>query len=130
MLAFYHPYLLTFAAVMVVLVAFLLVGLGIGGVRTSIDESYAKFDVAAWLEEIAKCPHTFRFGRGGALALERADSLADAYVMARKKHFRVVWRQTVFALMLEAVGSTVLLGLGGWLVINRQLTLGQLVAGK
>jgi ABC-type bacteriocin/lantibiotic exporter with double-glycine peptidase domain len=42
----------------------------------------------------------------------------------------VVWRQTLFALLLEAVGSTVLLGLGGWLVINRQLTLGQLVAGE
>ena len=129
-LAFYHPYLLTFAAVMVVLIAFLLVVLGIGGVRSSIDESYAKFDMAAWLEEIAKCPHTFRFGRGGSLALDRADSLAAAYVTARKRHFRVVWRQTLFALLLEAVGNTVLLGLGGWLVINRQLTLGQLVAGE
>ena len=129
-LAFYHPYLLTFAAVMVILVAFLLVVLGIGGVRTSIDESYAKFDMAAWLEEIAKCPHTFRFGRGGELALDRADILADAYVTARKRHFHVVWRQTLFAVALEAVGSTVLLGLGGWLVINRQLTLGQLVAGE
>jgi len=99
-------------------------------VRTSIDESYAKFDMAAWLEEIAKCPHTFRFGRGGELALDRADSLADAYITARKRHFRVVWRQTLFALLLEAVGSTVVLGLGGWLVINRQLTLGQLVAGE
>jgi putative ABC transport system ATP-binding protein len=129
-LAFYHPYLLTFAVVMVLLVAFLILVLGIGGVRTSIDESYAKFDVAAWLEEIAKCPHTFRFGRGSALALDRADALADAYVGARKRHFRVVWRQTLFALLLEAVASTVLLGLGGWLVINRQLTLGQLVAGE
>jgi len=129
-LAFYHPYLLTFAVVMVFLIAFLLLGLGIGGVKTSINESYSKFDVAAWLEEIAKCPHTFRFGRGAALALDRADSLAAAYVAARKRHFRVVWRQTVFALLLEAVASTVLLGLGGWLVINRQLTLGQLVAGE
>jgi len=129
-LAFYHPYLLTFAVVMVVLVAFLLLGLGIGGVRTSIEESYAKFDVSAWLEEIAKCPHTFRFGRGAALALDRADDLAAAYVAARKRHFRIVWRQTLFALLLEAVASTVLLGLGGWLVINRQLTLGQLVAGE
>ncbi|MGB8853846.1 MAG: ABC transporter ATP-binding protein [Pirellulales bacterium] len=129
-LAFYHPYLLTFAAVMVALVLFLLFALGIGGVRTSIVESYAKFDVAAWLEELAKCPHTFRFGRGGALAFERADALADAYVTARRRHYSVVWRQTIFALLLEAVASTVLLGLGGWLVIQRQLTLGQLVAGE
>jgi len=129
-LAFYHPYLLTFAVVMVVMIAFLLGVLGLGGVRTSISESYAKFDMAAWLEELAKCPHTFRFGEGGTLALERADELSAAYVMARKKHFRVLWRQTLFALLLEAVASTILLGLGGWLVINRQLTLGQLVAGE
>ncbi|MEX0671684.1 MAG: ABC transporter ATP-binding protein [Pirellulales bacterium] len=129
-LAFYHPYLLTFAVVMVVLVCFLLFALGIGGVKSSIAESYAKFDVAAWLEELAKCPHTFRFGRGGELAHQRADELADAYVTARRKHFRVVWRQTLFAFLLEAVAMTVLLGLGGWLVINRQLTLGQLVAGE
>ncbi|MGI9177206.1 MAG: ABC transporter transmembrane domain-containing protein, partial [Pirellulales bacterium] len=83
-LAFYHPYLLTFAAVMVALVGFLLFALGIGGVKTSIAESYAKFDVAAWLEELAKCPHTFRFGRGGELAHQRADELADAYVIARR----------------------------------------------
>ena len=129
-LAFYHPYLLTFAAVMAALVFFLLFVLGVGGVKSSIAESYAKFDVAAWLEELAKCPHTFRFGRGGELAHQRADELADAYVTARRRHFRVVWRQTLFAFLLEAVAMTVLLGLGGWLVINRQLTLGQLVAGE
>lgn len=129
-LSFYHPFLLTFALVMVVLLTFLLGVLGLGGVQSSIKESYAKYDMAAWLEELAKCPHTFRFGQGGGLALERADALAGAYVDARRTHFRVVWRQTVFALLLEAVASTVLLGLGGWLVINRQLNLGQLVAGE
>jgi ABC-type bacteriocin/lantibiotic exporter with double-glycine peptidase domain len=129
-LSFYHPYLLTFAVVMIVLIVFLLAVLGLGGVRTAITESYAKFDVAGWLEEIAKCPHTFRFGRGGSVAIDRATALTSHYIDCRRRHFRVVWRQTVFALVLEAVGSTVLLGLGGWLVISRQLTLGQLVAGE
>ena len=129
-LGFYHPYLLTFALVLAGLVVFMLVGLGIGGVKSSIAESYAKFDMAAWLEEIARCPHTFRSGEGAMLAIDRADLLADRYVSARKRHFSIIWRQTLFALMLEAVGSTVLLGLGGWLVINRQLTLGQLVASE
>ncbi|NBT12040.1 MAG: ABC transporter ATP-binding protein [Planctomycetia bacterium] len=129
-LAFYHPYLLTFAVVMVGMVAFLVLVLGIGGVRTSIRESYAKFDMAAWLEEIAKCPHTFRFGKGGSVAVARAGELTAAYIAARRAHFRVVWRQTLFALLLEAIASTVLLGLGGWLVISRQLNLGQLVAGE
>ncbi len=129
-LSFYHPYLLTFALVLVGLVVFLLGVLGIGGVRTAITESYAKFDVAGWLEEIAKCPHTFRFGRGGSVAIDRATELTSHYIACRRQHFRIVWRQTIFALVLEAIASTVLLGLGGWLVISRQLTLGQLVAGE
>lgn len=129
-LSFYHPFLLTFALVLAGLVVFMLLVLGIGGVRSSIAESYAKFDVAAWLEEVGRCPHTFRSGQGAVLSLERADQLADRYISARKRHFSIIWRQTLFALTLEAVGSTVLLGLGGWLVINRQLTLGQLVASE
>ena len=129
-LASYHPFLLTFAILLAVLVVFMLLGLGIGGVRTSVAESYAKFDVAAWLEEVARCPHTFRSGGGAALAIERADLLSDQYVSARKRHFAVIWRQTIFAFTLEVVGATVLLGLGGWLVINRQLTLGKLVASE
>jgi putative ABC transport system ATP-binding protein len=129
-LSFYHPYLLTFGLVLIGLIAFLLGVLGLRGVPTAIDESYAKFDVAAWLEEIAKCPHTFRFGRGGNVAIDRANQLTTEYIDLRKEHFRVVWRQTLFALLLEAAASTVLLGLGGWLVINQQLNLGQLVAGE
>ena len=129
-LASYHPFLLTFAIVLATLVVFMLLGLGVGGVRTSVAESYAKFDVAAWLEEVARCPHTFRSGGGATLAIERADLLSDQYVSARKRHFAVIWRQTIFAFTLEVVGATVLLGLGGWLVINRQLTLGQLVASE
>ena len=39
-------------------------------------------------------------------------------------------RQILFALGLQAVAATVLLGLGGWLVIRGQLTLGQLVAAE
>ena len=39
-------------------------------------------------------------------------------------------RQIVFALGMQAVASTVLLGLGGWLVISNELTLGQLVASE
>ncbi|MBL6712391.1 MAG: ABC transporter ATP-binding protein [Pirellulales bacterium] len=129
-LSFYHPYLLTFGLVMILLIAFLLGVLGLNGISTAIDESYAKFDVAAWLEEIAKCPHTFRFGRGGSVAIDRANQLTTEYIDLRREHFRVVWRQTLFALLLEAIASTVLLGLGGWLVISQQLNLGQLVAGE
>lgn len=129
-LAFYHPFLLGFDILLILLIVFVLFVLGWGGVRTSIHESHAKYDVAAWLEEMLRCLRAFKFAGGQQLAPEKADHLAGEYVTARRKHFRVVWRQTVFALGLQVVASTALLGMGGWLVINRQLTLGQLVAAE
>ncbi len=129
-LAFYHPFLLAFDIVLLLLIAFVLFVLGWGGVRTCLHESQTKYDVAAWLEELLRCLRGFKFAGGQHLALEKADRLAGEYVTARRRHFRVVWRQTVFALGLQVVASTALLGLGGYLVINRQLTLGQLVAAE
>lgn len=129
-LAFYHPFLLGFDVVLIILIAFLLFVLGIGGVSSSLHESHVKYDTAAWLEELVRTPKAFKFAGGRHLALEHADELAGHYAEARKAHFRIVWRQTVFALGLQVVASTVLLGLGGWLVIQRQLTLGQLVASE
>ena len=129
-LAFYHPLLLAFDLVLLIAVAFILFVLGYGGVGTSIKESKYKYATADTLEEIARCVHLFK-GHGGAeLALQHMDRQVAGYLDARKKHFRVLLRQTFSSLMLQALASTVLLGLGGWLVINGQLTLGQLVAAE
>ncbi len=129
-LAFYHPFFLGFDILLLVMIAFVLFALGGGGVRTALHESHAKYDVAAWLQELLRCLRAFKFAGGRQLALEKADQLAGEYVTARQQHFRVVWRQTVFALGLQVVAATGLLGLGGYLVIDRQLTLGQLVAAE
>lgn len=129
-LAFYHPMLLAFDIVLLVTVLFILLVLGYGAVGTSIKESKFKYATAETLEEIARCVHLFK-GHGGAeLALQQMDRQVAGYLDARKKHFRVLLRQTFSSLMLQALASTVLLALGGWLVINGQLTLGQLVAAE
>jgi ABC-type bacteriocin/lantibiotic exporter with double-glycine peptidase domain len=86
--------------------------------------------VAGWVEEMARHPVAFKLNGGPNFARERADLLARQYLLARQSHFRIVLRQFAFALSLQAVASTALLGLGGYLVIQGQLTLGQLVAAE
>ncbi|HEX8202736.1 MAG TPA: ABC transporter ATP-binding protein [Isosphaeraceae bacterium] len=129
-LAFYHPYLLGFDLVILAAMSFAVVGLGRGAIATSIQESRAKYAVVGQLEELARMPLTYRSEGGAELALTRADALARRYLEARGRHFAIVWRQVLFALGFGAVASTALLGLGGWLVIQGQLTLGQLVAAE
>lgn len=129
-MAFYHPYLLGFDIVLVGAIVLFVLLLGRRGVTTAVHESIAKYRTAAWLEELARGPATFKFCGGPTLALERADDLAKEWLIARREHFRVVYRQVLFTAYLQVVASSALLGLGGWLVIQGQLTLGQLVASE
>ncbi len=129
-LAFYHPFLIGFDIVLLLLIAFAIFGLGRGAVTTAIQESRNKYAVAAWLQELARHPTAFKLHAGTQFALDRADQLAVNWLDARRAHFRVLMRQILFALGLQAIAATTLLGLGGWLVIMGELTLGQLVAAE
>lgn len=130
LLAVYHQLLLGFDLLLIAGLIVLVMVLGRGGVSTSIRESRAKYAVAGWLEELARHPITFKLNSGRLLALDRADHFAGKYLEARREHFRIVFRQFCFALGLQVAASTALLGLGGLLVIQEQLTLGQLVAAE
>lgn len=129
-LAFYHPLLLAFDVVLVLLMGVVVVVLGRRGPDTAIRESYRKYDTAAWLEELARHDALFKLGGGLRYAELRAEALARDYLTRRQEHFTVVFRQTIAVLALQAFANAAVLGIGGWLVIGRQLTLGQLVAAE
>lgn len=130
LLAFYHPFLLGFDIVLVICMTVITWVLGRGGIKTAIKESKTKYRIVHWLQDVLDSPSAFRVNGGEALAIDRASRLATEYVEARKNQFRVVLRQIIFAVSLQVIASTALLGLGGWLVIQGQLTLGQLVASE
>ncbi|MCR9247715.1 MAG: ABC transporter ATP-binding protein/permease [bacterium] len=129
-LGFYHPLLFGFVIILLFAIAFLVFVLGIGGVKTAVAESTAKYEVAAWLQEMARHTTAFCTQGGAAFAQDRAEALADSYIGARKRHFRILFRQICSAFGLQVIASTAVLGIGGFLVIDQQLTPGQLVASE
>ncbi len=130
LIAFYNPLLALFALFILISFFFITLGLGLGGLSTSIYESKQKYKVADWLEELARCQISFKMTAGGNFLMERADALVLAYLKYRRSHFSVVFRQAFGNYIFQAIASAGTLGIGGWLVINRQLTLGQLVASE
>jgi len=129
-LAFYHPYLLAFSLVLVLLLGLIMAVIGRGAVKTSVEESKRKYEMVNWLEEIARHPRVFKGPGGAELAAARADDLVRDYLACRRRHFKVLMRQIGSLLGLEVIAATSLLALGGWLVLSQQLTLGQLVASE
>jgi ATP-binding cassette subfamily B protein len=130
LMSFYTPYLLAFAVLLMLCITFIVGVLGIGGLRTSIEESKSKYRVADWLEELARCQRSFKMDAIPTFPIERADDLVLAYIRKRRAHFRVIFRQAFGNYFLQACASAGVLAIGGWLVINRQLTLGQVVAAE
>lgn len=129
-LAFYHPFLMVFVLCLLVAVIVIVFLFGMGGVRSSIAESVSKYEVAAWLQELARHTTAFCTKGGSEFARDRADDLCRRYLQARRSHFRIWFRQLSSTLMLQVFASTAVLGIGGWLVIDQQLTPGQLVASE
>jgi ABC-type bacteriocin/lantibiotic exporter with double-glycine peptidase domain len=130
LVSFYHRFFLAFSLLLAILFVILVIPMGIGGIHSSIRASDAKYNVMTWLQDLARLPILFKSNRGDAFALERADQLVSEYLAWRSTYFRVLMRQIVSSVGIQVVASTALLGLGGWLVIREQLSLGQLVAAE
>ncbi|MEZ6095846.1 MAG: ATP-binding cassette domain-containing protein [Pirellulaceae bacterium] len=129
-LAFYHPFLLGYDVGLILIMSAILIVMGRGATSSAIAESESKYKVANWLQELLRHRSAFSRNGGQTLAADRADSLAVNYINARRTHFRIVVTQFAFILIMQAIAATVLLGVGGFLVIRGQMTLGQLVAAE
>ncbi|MCA0314403.1 MAG: ATP-binding cassette domain-containing protein [Candidatus Melainabacteria bacterium] len=130
LMAFYSPLLLAFDVIIILFIVFSTAVLGYGGLRTSIRESLLKYKVAEWLEDMGRCQTGFKISGVLRFLTEHTDGLVVNYLNARRAHFSVLYRQAVSTYVFQALASTGVLAIGGWLVINRQLTLGQLVAAE
>ena len=130
LVSLYHPLFLLFTLVMAALIWIIWAVWGNKAIRTGIDLSHAKHATAAWVETIGGSNGFFKSQRRIEYAFDRTNDFTANYLTERKRHFRQHFSQTISFLVLYALASAVLLGLGGWLVIQGQLTLGQLVAAE
>lgn len=126
----YHPVFLGFNLVLILLVYLVWRIWGPAAVRTGIDLSDAKYEAAAWLDHLGSANSLYKSRTHIDYALARSETLTARYIEQEKRHFRRTFAQTIALLFLYALASSLLLGLGGWLVIRGELSLGQLVAAE
>ncbi len=130
LVSFYHPYLFAFNVLIIVLLWLNWAIWGKGAIRSALEVSHRKHATAAWLEGLGSSNGFFKTERHIDLALSSTEAYTASYVDAHKRHFRYTFSQTLMFLATWAFASALLLGLGGWLVIQGQLSLGQLVAAE
>lgn len=128
LLSFYHPFFIAFGFVTFLVLSLIIYRNGPKGLQTSLVESKYKYKVAQWLEDIARSIYTFKLAGAANLPMEKMDNLVNNYLIYRKKHFKILkiffWNAVAFKTLV--IGG--LLVLGTYLVVERQISLGQFVA--
>ena len=130
LISFYHPFFVFFGFFLLLLIYIMIRSTGSRGLQTSIQESNHKYEVAYWLEEQARAVNTFKLAGNDTLALSKTDKLVGKYLKARKKHFRILLAQYGSIVVFKTIITASLLFLGGYLVINNQINIGQFVAAE
>lgn len=129
-LMFYSIYFLVIIIIMILLLFIIVFVLGKRATPTAIDESQAKYRMADWLETIARNGYLFKFFNAAQRTHEQTDALAIEYLNKRFIHFKILLLQNISSAALYAVIGTAMLMLGGALVIQGQINLGQFVAAE
>lgn len=118
-------------SLLVLLILFLIIRITYArGLSTSLDESEYKYEVAGWLEEIARVLKSFQFSRGSSLPVDKTDVLVTKYLHARTSHFRVLllqyWSMIGFKILITAG----MLIVGAVLLVSNEINVGQFAAAE
>jgi ABC-type bacteriocin/lantibiotic exporter with double-glycine peptidase domain len=130
LLSFYHPLFIVFGLTFLLLLFLIFRISAPVGLKTSLKESKYKYEVAYWLEEVARTLQTFKLAGKSELPLRRTNQYVSNYLDAKKSHFRVLVLQFSAIVGFKTLVTFILLTLGGWLVLNNQLNVGQFVAAE
>lgn len=130
LLSLYHPFFVFFGFILLALIAILVVSSFTPGLSTSLSESKYKYKVAYWLEELGRTMGSFKLAGRTQYPVEKTNELVSGYLEYRKKHFSVVKIQIISVVILKTLATAALLSIGGILVINNEMNIGQFVASE
>ncbi len=130
LLSFYHPFFIIFGVLLILLVFIVFKFTAKKGLETSLIESKNKYKVAHWIQEIARSITSFKLSGNTSLALSKNDYLVSNYLESRESHFKVLMMQLIQMISFKVIVTASLLLIGGALVLNQQMNIGQFVAAE
>lgn len=130
LLSFYHPFFIAFGFLLLLLIYIVFKFTAQKGMETSLMESKHKYKVAHWIQEVARTVISFKLSGKTSLAINKNDELVNDYLKARESHFNVLVIQFIQMIGFKVVVTAGLLLIGGLLVLNQEMNIGQFVAAE
>jgi ABC-type bacteriocin/lantibiotic exporter with double-glycine peptidase domain len=131
LLSFYHPFFIAFGILVIIFVVLVLTLYFKPGVDTSIEESEYKYEVVAYLEEVAADLEPYRESAPKRdEVIQVTDKITAKYLQARNDHFTILKRFFASAIFMRTLLMGGLLLLGSYFVVTRAMSFGQFVAAE
>jgi len=128
LLSFYHPFFIFFGF-LILFLFYIVFKLSLNeGVKEALIESKYKYQVAHWIQEVSRSLEGFKVSESFSYSSSRNDETSYKYLQARERHFRVLRFQFFKMIAFKIIVAAALLIVGGLLVINQQMNIGQFVA--
>lgn len=130
LLSFYHPFFIIYGLLLLLLIYVVFRYTAQKGLDTSLEESRNKYLVAHWIQEVARSIISFKLSGKTSHALEKNDTLVTDYLEARESHFKILVIQFIQMIGFKVLVTAGLLLIGGLLVLNQEMNIGQFVAAE
>jgi len=130
LLSFYHSFFILFGVLLILLLYIIFKFSFNSGLSSSLKESKYKYKVVSWLQEIARNNFSFKKATNFDFALSKNDKLVSEYINYREKHFNVIKNQYTQLIIFKIIITAGLLFIGGYLVLNQKMNIGQFVAAE
>jgi len=130
LLSFYHPFFIIYGILLLLLIYVVFRFTAQKGMDTSLNESKRKYKVAHWIQEVARSLISFKLSGKTSLAVNKNDALVADYLEARESHFRILVIQFIQMIGFKVLVTAGLLIIGGLLVLNQEMNIGQFVAAE
>lgn len=130
LLAVYSPYFIILGIALALILWIIFKITGPRGLATSLKESKHKYLLAHWLEEIARVNRSFKVFSKHKFHLKKTDDIVEGYLVSREKHFQVLINQFRLFIGFKVIVAAGLLILGGYLVFQERMNIGQFVAAE
>ena len=130
LLSFYHPFFIAFGILLLLLVYVVFKFTAKKGMETSLMESQNKYRVAHWIQEVARAIVSFKLSGKTSLAIDKNDEWVNDYLVARESHFKILVLQFIQMIGFKIIVTAGLLLIGGLLVLNQEMNIGQFVAAE
>jgi len=130
LLSFYHPFFIIYGILLILLIYIVFKFTATKGLETSLLESKMKYRVAHWIQEVSRSLMSFKLSGNTQLAMQRNDKYTSEYLDARENHFKILIIQFIQMIGFKILVTAGLLLIGGLLVLNQQMNIGQFVAAE